>query len=83
MFDRDINSIMKVVNGIERDFQFDRLNDNFKKKKLTITQNLSIINSANNSPTFKSNETLATPSKANRKLRGSIGASSKLQLNSS
>lgn len=33
MFDQDINSIVNLVNGIERDYQIDKMNDNIKSKK--------------------------------------------------
>jgi hypothetical protein len=33
LFDKDINSIVKLVTNIEKDYQIERLNENFKHKK--------------------------------------------------
>ena len=54
IFDKDINSIAKIVSGIEKDFQFDKLNENFRMKKLNIAQNMQgiAIQSPTNTSTY-------------------------------
>lgn len=40
IFDKDISSIVHIVNGIERDFHYEKLNENFRQKKLNIAYNI-------------------------------------------
>lgn len=50
IFDSDINSIMKVVSNIEKDYLIDKVNDNFRIKKMSAAKTMQgAINFTNSS----------------------------------